>query len=160
MKRTLVACIITGIAWAIQAASPIEGDWIVNNSGVVLRFVRASEGTAFYDILWIDGPDLSILPGTKVGSATATPDLAVYDCSVVTDPRGSSDKKRYARFAIRLDADTGDSFVFTPYEQGVKFSLQSLLPYWWRRPIKTVNTRPNGLDGARRVGAPDQYIEL
>ena len=142
------------------AASPVEGDWQVNHGGALLRFVAACGNPGVFDILWLDGPDLSIAPGTKVGTAVAAPDAGVYDCTVATDPRGKGDKKRHARFVIRLDADTGDSFTFAPYEQSVKISIQSLLPYWWRRPIKNVDTRPGGLDGARRVGAPKQYVEL
>lgn len=143
-----------------HGASPIEGEWQVNGGGARLRFSPARGNGGTFDIIWVDGPNLSIEPGTAVGTAVATPQEGVYDCAVDTDPRGKGDKKRHARFVIKLDADTGDSFTFAPYEQGTKISIQALLPYWWRRPIKSVDTRPAGLDGARRVGAPKPYVEL
>lgn len=159
MKRLLFALWILA-TFSAFSASPIEGEWQVYGDGARLRFA-ASRGTeSVFDIIWIDGPDLTVLPGTVVGSASETPSVGVYDCKVATDPRGKADKKRYARFVIKIDADTGDSFTFAPYEQGVKFVFQALLPYWWRRPIKSVDTRPSNLDGARRVNAPKPFVEL
>ena len=156
----LSALIALLISLAVNAASPIEGDWQVTHDGARLRFAPAAGREGTFDIIWLDGPDFSIAPGTVVGYAVASPDTGVYDCTVKTDPRGKGDKRRHARFVIKLDVDTGDSFTFVPYEQGLKFSPQALLPYWWRRPIKTVDTRPGGIDGARRIGAPKPFVEL
>lgn len=160
MFRIAICAVLVLINLAAVAASPIEGEWQVTNRGARLCFRASAGAPGSYDIVWMDGPDFSITPGTVIGYANETPETGVFDCRVSTDPRGKGDKKRYARFVIRLDADTGDTFKFAPYEQGVKISLYSLLPYWWRRPVKTVNNRPSGLDGARRVGAPNPYVEL
>lgn len=156
--KSLAVCLF--VALSAFAASPVEGDWQVNGDGARLRFSPARGKADSFDIIWLDGPDLTIDPGTVVGTAVATPQTGVYDCAVDTDPRGKSDRKHYARFVIRLDADTGDAFTFAPYEQGIRFQLQALLPYWYRRPVKSVDTRPSGLDGARRVGAPRPFVEL
>lgn len=152
---------IAAALWALAAwgAYPVEGEWQLNGGGARLRFEQSAGAEGTFDIVWVDGPDFSIEPGTVVGHAVASPTPGVYDCSVDTDPRGKGDRRRRARFVIKLDADTGDSFSFAPYEQGIRFSPQALLPYWWRRPFKSVDTRPDGLDGARRVGAPKQYLE-
>lgn len=155
---------IVAIAFALApssfAAEPIEGDWQINGDGARIRFIPARGAASSCDIIWLDGPRLDILPGTIIGNAIPTSRPGVYDCRVDTDPRGKADRHRYARFVIKLDADTGDSFTFAPYEQAVKFSFQALLPYWWRRPLKSVDSRPSDLDGARRVGAPKPYVEL
>lgn len=161
MIRLILIYLLTLTATvSLRGASPIEGDWRMSRDGALLR-IRASNGNAdSFDIIWLDGPDFSIEPGKVIGHAFLSPTPGVYDCSVMTDPRGRGDKHRYARFVIRLDADTADSFTLAPYEQGVKFSPLSLLPYWWRRPLRPVDTRPSGLDGARKVGAPKQFVEL
>lgn len=160
MIRFVTPLIAAMMAFGAFAASPLEGDWQVNGGGARLRFVPAAGTADSFEILWVDGPDLSIAPGTKIGSAVATPAAGTFDCSIDTDPRGPSDKKRRARFAIRINPETADDFTFVPYEQGYRFSPQALLPYWWRRPVRQVDSRPSGLDGARRVGAPKPYVEL
>lgn len=162
MRWAPVALLIAVAASAapMRAASPLEGDWQMYGAGARLRFCERPGAQGILDIVWLDGPDLSIAPGTVVGQAVQAPAPGTFDCSVDMDPRGSADRKRYARFVVRLDPTTADSFTFAPYEQGVKFSIQGLLPYWWRRPLKSVDTRPSNLDGARRVGAPKPYVEL
>lgn len=154
--------IAAAAAWSLAAHAswPISGDWQITGSDATLRFSESPGSAGHFDIIWLDGPELSIAPGTVIGHAEATPSPGVYDCSVATDPRGTSDKSRYARFVVKLDAETADSFTFAPYRQGMKFSVQALLPYWWRRSLRQVDTRPGGLDGARRVGAPKPYVEL
>lgn len=144
----------------LRAEAPIVGDWLMTDGGARIRFAPARGGAGSFDIIWLDGPDLTILPGEIIGSAASTPRPGVYDCKVSTDPRGPSDKKNYARFVIKIDSDTGDAFSFEPYEQTVRFRIRALLPYWWRRPIKEIDSRPAGLDGATRVGAPKPYVEL
>lgn len=161
MFRTVIAiCLIFASAVTTFAASPIEGDWQVNDGGARLRFVPSAGRTDAYDILWLDGPDFSIPASTLIGNAVVTPTPGVYDCTIVTDPRGRGDRKRHTRFVVKIDAATGDSFTFAPYDQGVKVDYRVVLPYWLRRSVKSVDTRPGGLDGARRVGAPNQYVEL
>ena len=143
-----------------RAASPLQGDWQMNGGGALLRFAPAAGSQADLDIVWLDGPALDIPEGTVIGSAVASPEAGVYDCRVDFDPRGRGDRRKYVRFVIRIDKKTSDSFTITPYEQKTRVSLHALLPYWWRRPLRTVDTRPGGLDGARRVGAPKQFVEL
>ena len=161
MKRIFILfTAFIALAGTVYGSQPVEGDWQVNGGGATLRFEPSRGDEGRLNIVWLDGPDLAIEPGTIIGSAIVTSQPGVYDCAVDTDPRGKGDRRHYARFVVKLDADTGDSFTFAPYEQGVRFQLQALLPYWWRRPVKQVDTRPAGLDGARRVGAPKQFVEL
>lgn len=160
LSRLITALLLMASYAGAWGASPLIGDWQLNGGGATIRFVQAPGTTDTFDIIWIDGPDMSIDPGTVIGSATASTAIGVFDCRVSTDPRGAGDKKNYARFLIKLDSDAADNLSFSPYEQRIKFSIQALLPYWWRRSIREVNTRPANLDGARRVGAPKPYVEL
>ena len=160
LRRILCTLVLAASAVGVRAASPLEGDWQILADGASLRFVEAPGLPGSFDILWLDGPDLSIPPGTVIGSATASPSTGTYDCRVKSDPRGKGDKKNYVRFTITIDAETADSFTLHPYEQGTKIAWQALLPYWWRRPVRTTDTRPSRIDGALRIGAPKPYVEL
>lgn len=161
MIRFLFAFIsVLTIALGCSAVLPLEGEWQVNGGGARLKFVQSAGTTDVLDIIWLDGPDFSIPPGTVIGSATATPTPGYYDCTVDTDPRRKGDKRKYTRFTVKINDNDASYFVFKPYEQTVKFRIQTLLPYWWRRPIKESDSRPKDIDGARRQGAPKPYVEL
>ena len=140
--------------------SPIEGDWQFFGNGAKIRFEPTHGNNDQFDIVWLDGPDFSIMPGTVIGSATQSAQNGVYDCRIKLDPRHKSDKKRFGRFVVKIDPESADALTITPYEQATKFRIEGLLPYWMRRPIREVDSRPRNLDGARRVGAPSPYVEL
>jgi len=144
-----------------HAADPLEGQWQVSDGGPVLGLRPAADSPGALDIVWIDGADMSIPAGTVLGTAVVTPTPGLYDCTAWSDPRGRRGRKRgKVTFTIRLEPKLADSFVFEGYERGTKFQLSKLLPFWYRRPLKQVDTRPKGLDGARRVNAPGAYLEL
>ena len=159
----LTAAIISALILSTLAAvaeGPVDGDWRVTD-GPVISFRADALVPGAYDIVWLDGERLDLAPGTAIGRAVASPTPGLYDCTVSIDPRGAnSRKKRSARFTVRVDADDPDTFYFQGYDKGMRFNLFALLPYWYRRPVRQIDNRPERLDGGRRVGAPDQYIEL
>lgn len=160
MRCTLLSIAICA-ALGCHAADPIEGQWQVCDGGPILSFNPSADTPGVLDIVWIDGADMSIPAGTVLGTAVATPTPGLYDCTAWTDPRGKRTRKRgKVTFTIKLESKLADTFVFEGYERGTKFQLSKLLPFWYRRPIKQVDTRPKGLDGARRIDAPEAYLEL
>lgn len=160
MLRAVLSIFIC-VAITCHAADPLEGHWQVNDGGPLISISPSADTAGTLDILWIDGADMSVAPGTVLGTAIVTPTPGLYDCTAWTDPRGRSGRKRgKAVFTIRLEPKLADSFTIEGYERGVKLQLSRLLPFWYRRPVKNVDTRPKGLDGARRVNAPDAYLEL
>ena len=144
------------------AANPLEGQWQVNDDGPVLSIEPAAGISGRMSILWIDGPDMSVERGTEVGTVSPSVTPGLYDCTAWKDPRGEKGRKKgKVHFTIRLDEATADSFVFEGYERKKVFRLNALLPYWTRRTfVKNIDTRPDRLDGARRVGAMPSYVEL
>lgn len=159
--RIAVLAISLGSAAASMAADPAAGMWQVSDGGPVIELAESADTPGRLDILWVDGADMSIAPGTQLGSATATPTPGLYDCSAWIDPRGETGRKRgKAQFTIRLDSKLADSFVFEGYQRGTVLRLSRLLPFWYRRPVQQVDTRPKGLDGARRIHSHKSYLEL
>lgn len=152
MAVWLAACV------AARCADPLEGLWLVGGDGPVLR-VCAADAAGKLDIVWEEGSRLSLRPGTVIGSATPAPQQGVYDCRIDFDPSG---RRRHGKvnMVMRLNAEA-TAIAFEPYEQGYKFDLRALLPWWMRRRIvKKTDNRPSGLDGARRLDGMPRYLEL
>lgn len=145
---------------ALHAGDPLEGLWRVTGSGTLLRIALEPGPAGTLDILWEDGPILTIRPGTVVGHAVQTHVAGVYDCSLSLNP--SNSRKRLGgkvTMVMRLDK-TANAVTFEPYEQKTTVNLRGLLPWWLRRTVvKKTDTRPSGLDGARRVDDCPDYLE-
>lgn len=154
--RLVALTLALAAALAAGAADPLEGDWQVNGGGATLRFAAARDGSL--DIVWLDGPALDIAPGTCIGSAVPGASRGLYDCRVETALDGSG-KRRATTFALRLDAGA-DSFSMEAYRRNRRISVRRLLPYLFRVAVIESPNRPAGLDGARRLGAPEPFIVL
>lgn len=159
MYRRLLGILLTAIfslTPAAKGADPLEGDWRINGGGAVLRFVqRADPADNTLDILWIDGEAIDIAPLTPIGTATPGAEAGVYDCSLV---RSTTGRRTKANMAIRMQG--GEALSFESYRRNARLSLWRLVPYLFRVSIITSTTRPSGLDGARRVGAPPPFIVI
>ncbi len=157
-RRTLIAMLLTLTAMCgARAACALEGRWAVEG-GATFEVIASAGTTGALDIVWVDGADLTISPGTVVGTATPTADPAVYDGVFLTDPaRGTARAQRHT-FALRLtDADT---LAFERYNSSWRFSPWRLIPYLFRigaeRPDRPRELAPV----ARRCGANPSFLVL
>lgn len=154
--RHVAAAIMTAMATCCTAAAqwPIEGDWQVTGGGPELR-ISAVPGSDRLSIIWLDGDDLSVPEGREVGYAMPAITDGVYDCFAYSDIRGDKGRESgHIHFVARMK--DADSFVIEAYDRKIVFNLRMLLPLWYRRAINVVDERPQGLDGARRIGARPQ----
>ena len=154
---------ITGFAIAAifpcRAADPIEGRWNIGNGEAVVDVKPSVRGDGYFDIIWVDGADCSVLPGTAVGTMTATPKPGLYDCRMPLDPVGRTNPKTWEA-TVTLDEKDPDNFTFGHYERRMQVSMRNLLPRWLRITVNRKDTRPGNLDGGRRVGAPPRFVSL
>jgi len=157
-----LAAVLTAFAACASAMAqrPVEGDWQVLGGGPELR-ICAEAGSDRLSIQWLDGEDMSVPEGREVGYMLPTAADGVYDCYAYTDLRGDMGRKGGpVHFVARMDRSDADSFVIEPYDRKIVFNLRMLLPRWFRRTVDAVDSRPQGLDGARRIGSRPQYTEL
>lgn len=99
--------------------------------------------------------DLTIAPGTYFGTMRRTAKPGVYDATLLLNPRDNGKswrKQRKRTFAINLSPEGTMNFV--QYTKGLRMNFARLLPYLFRFSVSSTDTRPEGLDGARRV-APE-----
>ena len=87
LTRRLLACLTAAMVWlAAAAADPIVGRWQVNAGGAVFDVQPLPGRTDAFVMLWVDGPDFSLEPGTEIGRIFTTAEPGAYDCHAATDP--------------------------------------------------------------------------
>lgn len=161
MTRAVTLITVLAATAAAYAGQPIEGNWQVLGGGPGLRISADPAREGRLRITWLDGDDLSLPEGTEVGYAVPTARDGVYDCYACRDPRGDTGREGgKVHFVARMDEGDTDSFVIEPYDRKVVFNLRMLLPLWYRRAIDIVDERPDGLDGARRIGSRPRHNAL
>lgn len=94
--------------------------------------------------------DLTIAPGTYFGTMRRTAKAGTYDATLLLNPRdkGRSNQRRRT-FTINVSPEGTMNFV--QYKKGLRVNFARLLPYLFRFSVSSTDTRPEGLDGARRV---------
>ena len=130
-----------------RGADPLCGIWRIGGDGALVAILPATASTARFDIYLLDSPDLSVIPGEKIGSAAATGQPGTYDAELSTSPQ--SFLKKRLRYILTLDRD--GYLSLKSYKQGKKVSLGRLLPYLFRISVTDVDTRPGSVDGAVKV---------
>lgn len=139
-----------------------EGVWRFVPDGAVFAIVR--EPGAFsgrFRVVVLDSPDMSIPPGTEVGSAARTAVPGKYDVRLHLRPAGS--RRLMAGFSdpstFIMEVDPSGRLTLTGYRRGKRVKINRWLPYFFRLRVEDVDTRPQGLDGAVRL-APDPWTDL
>lgn len=130
-----------------QSLAPIEGVWMTSAGAYIA--IRAN-GINSYEMTVIHTPDLSIAPGTVMGSAHISGKMGMYDASIFRDFTADGKGHRPQRLAITVDISTG-MMRFDPYKQGWRVNLRRLIPYLFRFSVQREDTRPDGLEGAMRI---------
>ena len=134
-----------------RGADPLCGIWRIGGDGALIAILPETASTARFEIYLLDSPDMSVIPGNKIGSATATGQPGIYDAELA---QSQSLLKKRQRYIFTLDRD--GYLSLKPYKQGKKVSLWRLLPYLFRASVSVsdINTRPASVDGAIKVYPP------
>ena len=134
-----------------DASSP-AGVWKAGDGGALfgVRPLPGYDGS--FELFIVDSPDYPELPGTVFGTMRTTGRAGVYDARLakgIGPARGLLGQKSH-NCIIELSQDCS-SLVFRSYRRGKTVNILRLLPYLFRLSVTDVDTRPAGIDGARRV---------
>lgn len=129
-----------------EGRDPICGIWRMGGDGAEIAILPRAGRSSHFDIVVIDSPDMSVMPGTHIGSITATGKLGTYDAQFEAR-KGLLN--RTLRYILTLDKD--DRMQFESYKKGKKVALWRWIPYLFRVTVSDYNTRPSGVDGAVRM---------
>lgn len=136
---------------------PLAGIWRMGGDGATFAALP-STNQATLDLVILDSPDMSVIPGTPLGRATATGKPGTYDAELYGGKRQSKSKMRYI---ITIDED--GNLSFSPYKRGRKVALWRWIPYLFRMTVSSYDTRPGNVDGAMRLypeGIPSSPVIL
>lgn len=160
-----VAGAVAQVRWirldSVAAAGTYEtGVWQKLPAGAffTISAVPGNKDEFRMEMLYSD--DLTIAPGTYFGTMRRTAKPGVYDATLLLNPRDngrSRSKQRRRTFTIDLSPEGTMNFV--QYTKGLRVNFARLLPYLFRFSVTSTDTRPQGLDGARRV-APEPSADI
>jgi len=141
--------------------APIEGLWQLP-SGAILATHRLDDSS--FELKLFNSPDLSAQQGIVVGTLRPGAKPGMYDASLARSIDRGVPSKRTVSVAITISDDL--SWIeFTHYRKGISVDIRRFIPYLFRLSIRSSDTRPDGLNGARRIYPlpvlnPDTPLEL
>lgn len=141
-----------------RGSDPLTGLWRMGGDGATFAVLPVEGSSTSFDIVIIDSPDMSVLPGTRFGHATTTGRSGTYDAELYGDVNPTKRKLRYI-----LSIDDNGLLTFKSYKRGKRIALWRWIPYLFRMTVSDYNTRPEGVDGAVKLypaGAPIGPITL
>ena len=136
----------------LRGADPLGGIWRMGAGGATIAILPAAATRGQFDIYLLDSPDMSVIPGKKIGSVTSTGSDGTYDAEFIGQGKLMSKRER---FIMTLTSD--GNLNFKSYKKGRKLSLWRWLPYLYRFSVSEYDTRPTTVDGAVRLYPPGNF---
>lgn len=149
-----VAVLLLSVAAAVSGygRDAAEGDWRMTGSGVEFAVTQSATEADVLDLTLLHAEDMSLLPGTHIGTMRRTPESGRYVARIAVNPSGA--KGRRMRNVLVKFTDEG-SLIFEPYRSGKRISLWRWIPYLFRVTVIEDGREPAGINGAVRLGADD-----
>lgn len=135
------------------AFTPIEGLWMMTDDGARFAIIADSDESRltpqeFLLMVIVDSPDRSVKPGTVFGVAAQSAAKGVFDALIISDLDPDS-RFKAKNFLLKLGDEGRLSII--PVRKGLRINLWRLVPYLFRHSVKSVNNRPEELDGAIKI---------
>lgn len=125
------------------------GLWKIGGDGATIAVLPQQGKMSTFDIVLIESPDMSVIPGEVIGELSSTGRPGVYDSSFYGKKGPVNHVVRYI-----MTIDKSGRMELTNYKKGKKVALWRWLPYLFRFSVTDRNTRPSGVDGAVKVYPP------
>jgi len=129
------------------------GIWQFGADGAIFE-IRPQHGrNGVFDLYIIQSPDLTIHSGTLFGRMESTGTGYTYDAHLHQSLGGKDRNVTHPKthnFIFTFDP-TACSLKIRPYRQGTRLSILRWIPYLFRLSVERSDSRPEGIDGARRL---------
>lgn len=123
---------------------PVEGLWLLTGPGSAKAIVAVERAdtdhfdSGSYIIVVVEAEDRAVVPGTVIGSATASADPDIFDVSIASDI-SSGIPSRHKQYTLTL-FNSGDRFRLTPRSGKFRINLYAAMPFMFIRPSITSRT--------------------
>lgn len=129
------------------------GIWQFGADGAIFE-IRPQHGrNGVFDLYIIQSPDLTIPSGTLFGRMEATGTEYNYDAHLRQSLGGKDRNVTHPKthdFIFTFEPRTS-SIRIRSYRRGTRLSLLRWIPYLFRLSVDRSDSRPEGIDGARRL---------
>lgn len=153
MRLLLTALVLCLMSLAASADDyGIVGHWRMTGDADCEFEIRPSQvDPGSYEMLVVSCADMSVQAGTPIGSLHSTPTPGRYLARISSKPEKAGARK------VDVVVNLGDkgNLTFHTFRKGKRINLWRLLPYMFRVTIEREDARPEGVDGAVRVGNRD-----
>ncbi|MDE6269609.1 MAG: hypothetical protein K2M12_01975, partial [Muribaculaceae bacterium] len=107
--------------------------------------------TDSYEIRLEDSPDMSLVPGTLIGTMQRTPSPGRFVARMVQNPSAPHGRKRNLLFKLTPEGNISFEVINT----GRRISLWRWIPYLFRVTVIENRQAPADTQGAVRTDRPD-----
>lgn len=175
MKRpTAIIAIVIAAAAATAAGNPPQlvemsgavtpssdpnspaGIWQFGGDGAIFEIRPQAGRHGVYDLWLLESPDLSAPSGIIFGHMESTGRDNYYDVTLYEALKAGKRSAKLSKtksFIFNFNPREG-SVVITEYRTGPRLSLRRWIPYLFRVAVDRTESRPSGIDGARRISPP------
>lgn len=141
----------------VDPLSP-AGIWQFGGDGAIFEIRPQNGRHGVFDLYILESPDLTVPSGSLFGHMEATGTENNYDALLfrsITGNERSINKKKTRNFIFTYDSKTC-TLTIRPYKQGTRVNILRWIPYLFRLSVDRTDSRPTGIDGARRL-YPDSH---
>ena len=86
-----------------RGVNPLSGIWRIGGDGATVAILPVAASSTRFDIYLIDSPDMSVIPGNKIGSAVSTGETGTFDAEMISGQGFTEKRMRY--IMTRFTAD-------------------------------------------------------
>ena len=136
---------------SVTPAVPMEGVWQFLPDNAAIAIIRqpgtlTHSAPTRFNIFLYSTVTSRILPGTFLGTLTATPEPDTFLAEMLANPSGKSDKIK--KYIVKLNNPSHISFA--RMKSGISVNLWRLIPYLFRFSITRENPNMN-IDGCVKI---------
>ncbi len=132
----------------------VEGIWRFPYNGATVLIERVGDTPHFdvadtYRMVILRSPSRSLLPGTVMGTLSATSTKGVYSAELFTDSDGGSRLMKSKKFTLTLNGDS--RLVFKSRGKKLTFQVWRMIPYLSRLYVRSTGSDATGEDGCVKI---------
>jgi|GEM_PF-2381651 hypothetical protein len=129
------------------------GIWQFGADGAIFEIRPQNGRNGVFDLYILESPDLTVPSGALFGHMESTGTANHYDATLFKSLSGKEhgiNRRKTNSFIFTFDP-ASCSLSIRPYKRGTRVNILRWIPYLFRLSVDRSDSRPAGIDGARRL---------